>query len=603
MKTYTAFITCILLGLSLFAQSSKLQYSFKGNGHAVATNIIPLTDQGYLMVGSSGNGDIPTFSDMLLMKTDAKLELEWSTRYKSYYTSKSNGFACPPQAHLEYAASAVEVSDGYVLVGSHDRKDGALCSGPNTHLLADFDLVVMKVDKMGQPVWTRRFGNNSVQMGTHIQQTSDGGFIVSGFANTGAVLSAAHPFLLKLDAQGQPEWSRIQTSFNFQGLAALLAAGSWRFPIIELKAGGYAYLASTGNETFLVRLDAQGNTQWAKRFFHSDVTGHINQSPDWAVGAASYAFFHSLVELPNGHITFLGNLYFALAIVIDPNQPLGTFFAMGGLVEVDQNGLYVNASVFSHPTGHSPPLDLVTTDMELLPNGNLLIAGLNEYRSFVLEYDHSATTINGHSQWAKSIDIYHFNGIPYGHDLPSVTYRNGQAIMLYDNFKVGVTALNSQVDSCARNWGPIHSLPVASFAMPDVTMQMRFDSTMAFVPRDTLVLLTEPIDSLQRDLTCGSQVALSIANLLQRPRQEGGFLLASPNPWNSGELTLRFEAPEASTYQATMMDLQGRTWAQQTGRVLAGENRLRWQADVPQGLYMIRVVTSNGQWTTKVVRR
>lgn len=595
MKKQTLFLLSLLLGSSLFAQNLQQRFDFLKSPQAIASSILQTSDGGFLLIGSIGNDIDATQGDIALIKTDASYEWEWQQKYFSFYSSGSNGIPCNPQAHLEYAADAIEVSDGYIIVGSHDRKDGLLCAGPNTHLLGDFDVMVTKVDKQGNLLWSKTYGQNQVQMATGIIATSDGGMLISGFANTGGVLTAARPWFLKLDKDGIVEWSQLQTSFAFQGVAALVGAGAWKFPVIELQQGGFIYLASAGNDSYLVKLNARGNMIWSKKFFHGAFTGHLNSNPDWGIGAASYAFFHSMIEKPNGNLVMLGNLYFALAVVIDPNQPLGAFFAIGGVAELDSTGSFVKGSVFAHPTGHGGTIfDMVTTDFELLPNGNYLVGGYNEGRAFLLEYKLDATAANSHGQWARQFGPYTFSAAPFGLDLPSFSVKNGRAALFYDNFKLAVTDLHAGPDSCGRNWAPIQSLEVQPFSLVDVSSNMNFNTNLG--QRDNLSLRQAANDSFRVIYECNS-TALAVED---RSIQKTAVLY--PNPVEGNQCFLRFETQQGGIYMYEVTDLFGRRLIAQKIQAIPGENQI--QITLPVGLtsgqYVLRLTdVGNGESVLK----
>ncbi len=593
MKKQTFFLLSLLLTSGLFAQNLQQRFDFQGNYQSIASAILQTSDGGYLLTGSIGNDIDPTRGDIALIKTDSRYELEWDKRYFSYYSSGSNGLPCNPQTHLEYAAAAIETHDGYVIAGSHDRKDGVLCTGPNTHLLGDFDVLVTKTDKQGNLLWSKTFGNGNVQMATGIIATRDSGFLISGFANTGAVLSPARPWFLKLDKDGDVEWSQVQTSFAFEGVAALVGAGAWKFPVMELQNGNFLYLASAGNDSYLVKLNSQGNMIWGKKFFHGSFTGQLNQNPDWGIGAASYAFFHSLIEKPNGKLVMLGNLYFALAVVIDPNDPLGAFFAIGGIAELDSVGTFVKGSVFAHPTGHGGTIfDMVTTDIEPLPNGNYLIGGLNEGRAFLLEYELDATQTNAHGQWARQFGPYDYTAAPFGLDLPAISLKNGRAAIFYDNFKLAVTDLNAAPDSCGFNWAPIQSLQVQPFNLVDVSSNMNFSNVLDF--RANLNLREGNLDSLKVIYECNSTALAVEESFVSQD------LVIYPNPVQD-QFFVRFQAKQAGELDYSLMDLYGRIVLRGRVHAVYGENTFSVQ--LPQALAAGQYVWRMGRASRVLLRR
>jgi hypothetical protein len=342
--------------------------------------------------------------------------------------------------------------------------------------------------------------------------------------------------------------------------------GGWSLEVSGARATKrqLLYLASSGDDSYLVKLNALGNLIWAKKFLHGGFTGHLSQNPDWGIGAASYAFFHSLIEQPNGNLTLLGNLYFALAVVVNPNDPLGAFFAIGGIAELDSTGNFVKGSVFTHPTGHGGTIfDLITTDIERLANGNYLVGGLNEGRSFLLEYDLAESRVNHHSQWARQFGPYQFTAAPFGLDLPAFSHRQGQVALLYDDFKLGVTDLQASPDSCGRNWGPIQSLEVQPFTLVDVSSTMQFQSQLGL--RDSLDLRTAPLDSLQIVYPCNS-TALSA----ETGPGISSPLTLYPNPIRDNRFHLAFEASKNYLETVRIYDVWGKMVLQEQQPVSPG---------------------------------
>ncbi|MFK7972278.1 MAG: T9SS type A sorting domain-containing protein [Bacteroidia bacterium] len=593
MKTFLTSLLVLVCIQAVHAQVSQKKLDFTGSNSSIASAIKP-SGNGFILAGSIGNNNHATRGDIALIHTDSSFNPVWSKQLSSFYSSGSNGFPCAKQRHLEYVSDIIEVADGFLIVGTHDIRDGAFCNGANTHLLGEFDIVVAKVDSVGDPIWSKRYGNGQTQMATDIIATRDGGFLISGFSNAGAeVLSAALPFVMKIDAQGDVLWSKRQSNFAFEGLSALFAAGSWRFPIKELQNGDLAYAASTGKNTFIVRLDSVGTLKWARTFYHGDATGELNENPDWAAGAASYAFFHSLIEHPNGNLSIVGNLYFVLAVIIDPEDPFGASFVMGSHVEMDATGNYVRSSIFSHPTGHSGAIwDLATTDAQLLPNGNLLIGGLGESYAFMLEYDPSESRPNEHSQWARHFRTYNYSSIPFGYDLPSVLMADGRAHIVYDDFKLGSIGWPVTNTGCVPNWGSIQSISLGAISLGDVTSNMRFYEQIGM--RGTLTLDAKSLDSLQlEDLCNNSSIHIQI-----QPAQPQ--LSVIPNPSSGDALNIQLDV-KSGQYEIQIIDLQGKVLL--TQELTLGVSTARVETDLKPGMYVVFVRGNSRQWSTRVVVR
>ena len=57
-------------------------------------------------------------------------------------------------------------------------------------------------------LWTRTYGHSNYDEGLSIQQTFDGGFIVSGYTEEDTV-GRRHAWLLRTDASGDTAWTQI----------------------------------------------------------------------------------------------------------------------------------------------------------------------------------------------------------------------------------------------------------------------------------------------------------------------------------------------------------------------------------------------------------
>jgi len=108
----------------------------------------------------------------------------------------------------------------------------------------DCDIYVYRVDLCGNIVWFKLYGTSSQEGGKSIKQTSDGGFIVSGL---GPSNTSPRAFNMKLDANGNIEWAKRYPS-------------DWMFYSHEATNGDFISLAQNS----LFRTDSVGNVLWRK---------------------------------------------------------------------------------------------------------------------------------------------------------------------------------------------------------------------------------------------------------------------------------------------------------------------------------------------------
>ncbi len=116
------------------------------------------------------------------------------------------------------------------------------------------DVYLIRTDSIGDSLWTKTFGGTDLDYGYSIQQTIDGGCIITGTYST---LSASNgeAYLIKTDANGDSLWTR-----SFGG-----AEHDLGWSVQQTADGGYiivgnsSYGASAYDE-FLIKTDANGNS-------------------------------------------------------------------------------------------------------------------------------------------------------------------------------------------------------------------------------------------------------------------------------------------------------------------------------------------------------
>ncbi|MCX6353558.1 MAG: C25 family cysteine peptidase [Candidatus Aureabacteria bacterium] len=154
-------------------------------------------------------------------------------------------------ADYDYASSIQQTSDGGYIVTGDTWSYGA----------GNGDFFILKLDSSGNKTWTRTFGENDYDHAYSIQQTTDGGYIVAG--DTGSYGAGLYDFLiLKLDSSGNQTWARTFGGIDYDDVSS----------IQQTTDGGYIVAGSTEsygaglNDFLILKLDSSGIQTWAKTF-------------------------------------------------------------------------------------------------------------------------------------------------------------------------------------------------------------------------------------------------------------------------------------------------------------------------------------------------
>ena len=163
-------------------------FSNSGNGYAKGESVIQTSDGGYIITGVSELGVIG--GDVILIKTDSLGNESWVQPFSNV---KGSGY------------SIKQTLDGGYIIGGSIIEDGFFSTTT--------DAMLMKTNHQGDTMWIKYFGTEYYNdQGYSVEQTSDGGYILTGVAYApGSITSAAYRdiYLIKTDGTGT-----ISSTFN-----------------------------------------------------------------------------------------------------------------------------------------------------------------------------------------------------------------------------------------------------------------------------------------------------------------------------------------------------------------------------------------------------
>lgn len=139
--------------------------------------------------------------------------------------------------------------------------DHFLIVGNTTTMDNKLDVILLKCNSQGDTLWTRRYGGPMDDNGWCIKETSDKGFIITGFTQSyGAQKNDV--LLIRTDSEGKELWHR-----TYGGPGDDIA---WSVALNQ--DGGFTIAAQTNSfgegklDAYLIRTDARGDTLWTKTF-------------------------------------------------------------------------------------------------------------------------------------------------------------------------------------------------------------------------------------------------------------------------------------------------------------------------------------------------
>jgi len=207
--------------------------TFGGAGNDNGWSVHETTD-GFVLAGftnSSGNGN----HDFYLVKTDPEGELAWSRTFGGEDRDRCWSLA-------------LTADGGYVLAGE-TRSFGE----------GEEDFYLVKTDAGGEVQWTRSYGGKKSDRCFAVVQAADGGYVLAGQTYSEGA-GDRDAYILKTSPAGELEWSQ-----TFGGEASDVAHSVVATTDGDFLVTGYTTsFATAGDDPYLVRIDAQGETRWTR---------------------------------------------------------------------------------------------------------------------------------------------------------------------------------------------------------------------------------------------------------------------------------------------------------------------------------------------------
>ncbi len=228
-----------------------------------ARSVQQTTDGGYIVAGWTGFG--AGGFDVFVIKTNFGGDVVWSRTYGG--------------SNYEVAHSVQQTTDGGYIVAGYTSSFGVGLDSPDIErrIWEPEDVYLIKTNSTGDTVWSRTYGGSREDRGYSVQQTTDGGYIVTGSTYSFGA-GDLDVYLIKTNSLGDTLWSRTY------GAGAYEAGYSVR----QTTDGGYIVAGFTSSfgayqsDVYLIKTNTTGDTLWSRIFGTdgSDYAFSVRQTPD-----------------------------------------------------------------------------------------------------------------------------------------------------------------------------------------------------------------------------------------------------------------------------------------------------------------------------------
>ena len=260
--------------------------------------------------------------------------------------------------------SVQQTSDGgYIVCGGISNFEGF---GNQVYLI--------KVDELGEEEWSQTFGGTDSDWGDSVQQTTDGGYIITGHT-TSFGNGDQDVYLIKTDENGDEEW--------FQTYGGIY--DDWSRSVQQTSDGGYVITGSTSSfengsgsrDVYLIKTDGNGDEEWFQTYGDTE-------KDDWS---------RSVQQTSDGGYVITGH-----TTSFEGGEPLGEFDVY--LIKTDNNGNEEWFQTFGENGQDAGYSVQQTTDEGYVITGYTYLSGGGGQDVYLIKTDG-----NGNEEWFQTFGV------------------------------------------------------------------------------------------------------------------------------------------------------------------------------------------------------
>ena len=411
------------------------------------------------------------------------------------------------------------------------------------------NIYLIKSNANGNGVWSRTYGNVTSE-GYSVQQTSDGGYIVTGYTPGGG--SGYDICLVKADSAGNEMWFQTYMGNGGEG-------------VLQIADGGYIIIGSSGYELVdhdvcLINVDVNGNEVWRRTY------GGNNRDEGYSIQPTQDGGY----------------------IIAGSTESYGAGYSDVYLIKTDNNGFEEWQQTFGGSYGDEGKIVQQTID------GGYIIAGWTSIPGLERDVYLIKTDVNGDSVWTEK---YGGASWDYGESVQQ-TYDEGYIIAgrtesfgagNEDVYLIRTDANGNLLWTYIFGGNGVDAGQCIDLTSDGGSIIAGYTQCWGAGNYDVYLIRLDSEGTLVEDFG---------------EKQPAVFTLYSPcpNPFNSSTV-ISFELRAASFVELMVYDVMGRevqlavsSWQ------LAGKHEVVWEAEgLGSGVYFVRLSVVGGQSMVKKV--
>jgi hypothetical protein len=143
------------------------------------------------------------------------------------------------------------------------QDSGYLIAYTTTEVSSPDDIKIMKIDSVGNQIWTKSIGTDSMDRAFEIEKTLDGGYILLGSSEFWN-----NPLMARMDGNGDTLWVKDTFNFPSAGTNPISTQELFVLPSGDFLIAGYVTdLSNNDKGQFLAKVSDLGDIIWDKTLF------------------------------------------------------------------------------------------------------------------------------------------------------------------------------------------------------------------------------------------------------------------------------------------------------------------------------------------------